>query len=54
MPAIHALLDPDRQPAGQPQGGAGEFGVHPAQLGARGTHRCGSGRKRIRIITYPS
>ena len=40
-----ARQDPDRQPAGQPQGGAGEFGVHPAQLGARSTHRRGSGRR---------
>ena len=40
-----ARQDPDRQPAGQPQGSAGESGVHPAQLGARGTHRRGSGRR---------
>ena len=40
-----ARQDPDRQPAGQPQGGAGEPRVHPAQLGARGTHRRGSGRR---------
>ena len=40
-----ARQDPDRQPAGQPQGGAGEFGVHPAQPGARSTHRRGSGRR---------
>ena len=40
-----ARQDPDRQPAGQPQGGAGEFGVHSAQPGARSTHRRGSGRR---------
>lgn len=40
-----ARQDPDRQPAGQPQGSAGEPRVHPAQLGARGTHCCGAGRR---------